>query len=256
MKLDRYYCITSLPNLGELGSVPPVGLAELCVYLGEDRPRQQLAECLFLLEDLLQREAYLAGELSKVAPAVLTEQQVRDESPLPRYLVTETPPEDSDDPGPSGSSASPVSTPTAADKHPPADSLWDAYFHHVARTAQRFRCGFLSAWVSHEVALRNAIVSVRADRLGLDETDYLVALDLLEDDEQVAEIVGDWESAPTPLAGQRVLIRGRWTWLAEHDGYYSFRNDEVAAYAARLMLLHEWRRISAEDSTNAQTEGI
>jgi len=36
----------------------------------------------------------------------------------------------------------------------------------------------------------------------------------------------------------------RWAWLADNDAWFSFRDDELAVYAARLMLLHQWKRIT------------
>lgn len=256
MKLDCYYYITSLPSLGALGSVPPIGLAELRDHLGDDSERQALVGSLFLLDDLLQREAYLAGELQEVAPAVLSEKQVRDESPLPLYLV----PRDSEDGDRSIATSDGETDPSlkagGGDQRRSADAMWEAYFRHVAWAARQFRCAFLAAWVRHEVTLRNALVSVRARRLGLDESDYRVAPDLSEDAEPPTDLLDDWETAATPLVGHQTLIRARWNWLAEHDAYFSFRNDELAAYALRLMLLHQWRRVSNEDRRNTQPEGI
>ena len=56
-------------------------------------------------------------------------------------------------------------------------------------------------------------------------------------------VISDWAAAPDPLAGLKVLDRVRWEWLDEHDGWFTFANDELAAYAARVMLLHRWHRI-------------
>jgi hypothetical protein len=56
-------------------------------HLGDDLNRRELVGCLFLLDDLLQRESYLAGELEEVTPTVLSQKQVRNESPLPEYLL-------------------------------------------------------------------------------------------------------------------------------------------------------------------------
>jgi hypothetical protein len=249
MKLDRYYYITSLPPLGELGSKPPIGFVELREYLGDDPDRRELVGSLFLLDDLLQREAYLAGELKEVAPAVLSEKQVRNRSPLPGFLVS-TAREESDASSGAMNTVSGQATPAGqGGESRSADKTWEAYFRHVADLARELKCGFLAAWVRHEVALRNALVSVRARRLGLDETDYLVAADLAEDGEETTGPLSDWENAATPLAGHRALIRTRWTWLAEHDSHFTFRDDELAAYALRLTLLEQWRRVMGEDST-------
>lgn len=247
MKLDRYYYITSLPVLGELGSEPPLGFVELREYLGDDRVRRELVGYLFLLDDLLQREAFLAGELKEVAPSVLSERQVRNQSPLPEFLLPPDGQDGDDSRGLTGSVPGQGQSSRAGKGRggSAVDKTWEAYFRHVARMAVRLRCDFLAAWVREEVTLRNALVSVRARRLGLDEADYLVAADLVEDDEQAQGLISDWEGAPTPLAGHQALIRARWDWLAEHDCHFTFRDDELAAYALRLVLLQQWQRVSA-----------
>lgn len=246
MKLDRYYYITSLPSLGVLGSKPPIEFAELREYLADVPDQRQLVDCLFLLDDLLQREAYLAKEKQEVAPSVLTEKQTRGESPLPEYLLSTTS-QDPDETLPAQNSSSQHSSPVdIPQRRCPTDVLWEAYFRHVLRIAQQSRCGFLTDWVHHEVALRNAIVSSRAKRLGLEEADYLVLADLVNADEPLTLGISDWEDAPTPLAGHRALIRARWDWLAENDRHFTFQNDELAAYALRLMLLEQWHRVMGE----------
>lgn len=226
--LDRYYYLASLPALGELGTEPPMGFCELLEHLTDSRARYELVACLFLLDDLVQREAFLAGEVEEVDPAVFSIQQARNESPLPEYLSVDT---QADAKGHLGVAA---------------DRLWDAYFHYAWRLAQRLNSRFLEAWVVFEVTLRNALVTARAKRLGLDANEYLVATDLALPGDELAGLVSEWSAAPTPLAGQQVLLRGRWAWLAENDAWFSFRDDELAAYAARLMLLRQWERITAE----------
>ena len=98
-----------------------------------------------------------------------------------------------------------------------ADSLWDAYFRYVADVARIASCRFLTAWVGFQVALRNALAAARARRLGLEEAGYLVATDLADDTEDFTAVLSEWAAAATPLAGLRVVIRGRWEWLDRHD---------------------------------------
>lgn len=226
MKIDRYYDITALPSLGELGSEPPIEPADFRAGLAGDRGRYELVGSLFLQDDLLQREACLAGELEEVEPIVLSVGQARNESPLPEFLALE-PESDAEQ-----------------RRGPDADRLWEAYFRYVAGLAGRRRSPFLAAWVGYEVALRNALAAERAKRLGLEESDYLVATDLAGE-EDFAGLIRTWASAPTPLAAQQVLLQTRWDWLAAHDPWFTFRDDEAAVYAARLMLLGQWRRAMA-----------
>jgi hypothetical protein len=226
--LDRYYYMASLPALGELGTEAPMGFCELLEHLSDSRPRYELVASLFLLDDLMQREAFLAGEIEEVDPAVLSIQQARNEGPLPESLAGDSVAE--------AKGALGVA----------ADRLWDAYFRYVFGVAQRRKSEFLRAWVTFEVTLRNALVAARSKRLGLDGSEYFVATDLVGSDDELAGLVGEWAAAATPLAGQQVLLRGRWAWLDENDAWFSFRDDELAAYAARLMLLRQWERIAAE----------
>ena len=139
---------------------------------------------------------------------------------------------------------------------PAADRLWDVYFHYVAGLARRLQSRFLTAWVGYEVTLRNSLAAARAKRLGLEEADYLVAKDLVLEGEDLAGVVTEWASSATPLAGQQVLLRARWAWLAENDAWFSFRDDELAVYAARLMLLHQWDRLATEATDRAAAVAV
>ncbi|MCS7237244.1 MAG: DUF2764 domain-containing protein [Thermoguttaceae bacterium] len=219
------YFITALPGLGTLGTVPPIGLAELLEHLsGAPRPRH-LVETIALLDDLEQREAYLAGELKQVEPTVLTVEQVKGESPLPGFLSPE---------------ASPHSYTIELDR------LWASYFHHVYQLAGEEDCEFLRRWVGFEVALRNALAVARARKLELDESGFVVAPELADPTLDFANVISEWSVAKTPLAGLQVVIRARWDWCDAHEAWFSFTEDEILVYALRLMLLEQWRRTSGE----------
>lgn len=234
--LDRYYFLASLPAMGELGTEPPMGFAELLEHLADSRSRHALVSSVLLLDDLMQRESHLAGELDEVDPAVLTQQQALDESPLPNYLL-ELLDVDRD------SSVGAV-----------ADRLWGAYFRYVAGLAARTGNQFLGAWIRYEVSLRNALVTLRSKRLGLEAADYLVADELSESGEDLDAVLAEWAAAATPLAGQQVLLRARWAWLDSHDAWFSFSDDELAVYAVRLMLLQQWERMAGEGVKRAVAE--
>jgi len=226
MRSHTYYDITALPALGELGSVPPVEPARLLEHLADNPRCRTLVEVILLRDDLLAREALLCGEAREIAPIVLSPAQARGEAPLPAYLAGPSPPEL---------------------QMLEADTVWNVYFHHAARLARALRSPFLTAWVAYEVGLRNALAAARAERLGLDVAGYLVAAELAAPAEQYDEVVGAWAVAETPLAGLRAVIECRWAWLGEHDAWFSFRDDEFAVYAARLILLRQWRRLILDE---------
>lgn len=223
----NFYLLSSLPTLGRLGEAPPLSESELLQRLdGSPKPRR-LVETLFLGDDLLQREAYLAGEMEESSPAVLTAGQARNDEPLPEYLEIGEQPE----------------------QHGRAttDALWERYFRHADGVARKAGSRFLAAWVGFEVALRNALAVERARALELEPQQYMVARDLADETVDLDEAISQWSSAEHPLAALRALDQARWAWLLEAEPYYSFADDEVAAYAAKLMLLHRWHRLSADE---------
>lgn len=227
MKGENLYTITSLPPLGELGSPPPMTPVELLGRVADSEGVAQLLGVLFLGDDLIQREALQAGEIQQVAPTVLTIEQLRDEQPMPDYLAGEQ------------DQASRIA----------ADVTWETYYRHVAKVAAGRSCCFLTDWTGYEVALRNALVEARAKQLGLESEYYLVATDLAAGVD-VSPVISEWASATNPLAGLRVLDNARWNWLADNDAWFTFSDDELVAYAAKLMLLHRWNRLTADDGEN------
>jgi hypothetical protein len=56
------------------------------------------------------------------------------------------------------------------------------------------------------------------------------------------------------LEGQKVLDRARWAWLDEHDRWFTFEDDELAAYAARLLLVNRWHRITSPPAAREGSE--
>ena len=232
MAARHYYLVSALPSLGELGTAPPWTAADLLGHVTDVGGPTEVVEALLLGDDLLQRDALLAGEIEETRTAVLTREQAADEAPLPSYLVGGGG-EDDDE----GEETEPV-------RHA-GDAVWLAWFRHAAAVGRRHRSRFLKAWVAHEVALRNALATARAKALGLDPVDYLVAADLAAADEDFSELIADWAAAPDPLAGQRVLDQARWNWLKEHEAWFSFGADEAAVYAAKLMLIDRWHRVGA-----------
>ncbi len=219
---DNYYLVSALPSLPDLGSVPPLSLVALREHVSHAAARM-LVDAILLGDDLLQRDAALAGEGRDIEPTLLTAAQICDDEPLPPYLAP----------------AEGEETARIA-----CDAVWEVYFGHAAAVAQQSGSRFLAAWVAHEVALRNALAAARAKTLALDPGDYLVAPELGDADVDFTALLAEWADAENPLEGIRLLDTARWQWLAEHDAWFSFGDDELAAYAARLMLLVRWHRLS------------
>jgi len=219
---NNYYLMTSLESLESLTAAPPMSNAELLAHAEESPGSAVLVETLLLSDDLLQRQAMLAGEIEQATPAVLTSEQLTDEEPLPEHLTAPT---------------------ESAPRKVASDTVWTAYFRYAMQVAERNRCGFLADWVGFEVAMRNALAEARAKSLGLDPNEYLVE-PRMGASINFSQTIGEWSASPDPLSGLKVLDRARWEWLARNDRAYSFKNDEIAAYAAKLMLMHRWRRLA------------
>ncbi|MBL7219691.1 MAG: DUF2764 family protein [Phycisphaerae bacterium] len=226
---NNYYLITSLSALESLTSAPPLSNSALLEHIADRPGAEELVKTLLLADDLMQRQALLAGEIEQADPTILTAEQAADEEPLPEYLA-----------GP----------PEPAPRRITGDSLWAAYFRHAMEVARARGCGFLEDWIGFEVAMRNALAEARAKALGLDPNDYFVE-PRLGSPVNFSSTIGEWSAAPDPLTGLKALDRARWDWLTRNDRSYSFEDDEIAAYAAKLMLLHRWRRL-AQTAENRQ----
>lgn len=231
---QNYYLLTALPGLGELGSDPPLAPQAMLEMLAPAAGPYELASVIFLSDDLQLRQAVLAGEIpaEQAEPIVLSAEQVRDEAPLPNVLVGE----DGE-----GDSAG----------HPQLgiDRVWAMYFAHAAKVARG--SDMLAEWVRYEVGLRNALAAARAKALGLDAARYFVTPELGYDEDEYTTVLGEWSAAPNPLAGLQALDAARWAWIGEHGGWFTFKDDELAAYAARLVILYRWKRIAAAQHQQA-----
>lgn len=224
----RYdYLLSVLPALEPLGAVPPMTLRSFLDLVSDSRGPVETVKTLLLSSDLTQYQALLAGEIEpdRTDSAVLVLDKGKDQAVLPDFLLPEENAGEEED------------TPAAV------DAVWARYFRHAAAVAKRNRSKFLSDWVAFEVGLRNELATKRAHTLELDAADYLVAPDLADPAIDYTHAITTWSAAPDPLAAQDALDKVRWTWLEDNEGWYSCTAREVEVYAARLMLMHTWRRI-------------
>lgn len=225
-----YFLLSSLPRLPELGEAPPMALQAFHGLVVQAPAALALIEAVLLEQDLLSREAALAGELERPEPVVLTAEQVSGTEPLPECLTGESP----------------------RPRRVAADATWEAYYRYSRRLATAGRCEFVRRWVGFEVALRNALASARARALDLDPYEYLVAEEIADADAPVAEIVSAWSAAADPLSALRVLDGRRWAWIDEHSRYFTFALDELAGYARKLVLVCRWHVLARDQARAAQ----
>lgn len=226
------YLLSLLPSLEPIGSIPPMSKAGLIEQIRDSNGPVRTVEMLLLNDDLTQYQALLAEEITKdqVDLAVLSADKGENEDVLPSFLL----PADSTDGREKENQRSSF------------DAIWTRYFNHAASVAKRSGSSFLKDWIQFEVGLRNALVTARSNKLELDPTSYLIAPELADNNTDFSHIVSSWSAASDPLAAMEVLDKARWDWLEEHGGWYSFSDCEIEVYAARLMLLHRWRRILSE----------
>lgn len=119
----------------------------------------------------------------------------------------------------------------------------------------------LLRWYRWETALRNALARARASARGLDAERYLrpipdLPLENSGADTAECEIVARAAlGAATPLAGQDILDRARWSLFESLELAHPFALDVVIAYALKLQLL-ERRALAAADRGREALERI
>ena len=231
----NFYLLSFLPSLGDLGSAPPLSVAELLEHVEDNRAASEVLRAAVLEDELRQREAYLSGELKELDLAVLTPEQGRNEAPLPEYLAGQLE---------GGARAAAV------------DLTWEGYFRFAVDVARRESSSFFAAWLRREVALRNALAEARAKALQLDAQQYLVAGELADEDADFSQLLNEWSAAGSPLAGMQVLQRDRWNWLVEHEGWFSFKDDELLVYGVKLMVLRAWQEVAQAEEHKQETEVV
>ena len=230
-KFRRYdYLLSALPGLEPIGSVPPMSKRSFLEQVIEASGPVETVEAILLSDDIRQYQGLLAGEIeqSKIDLAVLTLDKTESEPVLPGFLL---PADDSQE-----REIERLST----------DAIWSRYFHYADQVAGRNHSDFLRAWIGFEVGLRNALVTARAVVLDLEPAAYLVVPELANQDTDYNSILSAWSSASNPLAALEALDKARWDWLCENGGWFSFTANEIEVYAAKLILLHHWRRILSE----------
>lgn len=92
----------------------------------------------------------------------------------------------------------------------------------------------VQAWLTWESRLRDELVRLRAQRLGMDASGYL---------SDAAYVTGVYEAAreaigsASPLDGEELLDRARWSYLDELESGHFFDIARLIVYFLRLQLL-------------------
>jgi hypothetical protein len=236
--LNRYdYILSALPALEPIGSIPPLSKIGFLDMIAESKGPVCTVEVILLNDDLTQYDAFLSKEIDndKLDLAVLSVENSENGPVLPAFLL----PDDQKSEN--------------AHERLVTDGIWSRYFHHAANIARKNNSKFLKSWIGFEVGLRNALAEARAQVLDLDPEAYLVCPELADSEMDFNNIISAWHSASNPLLALEVLDKARWDWLEEHGALYSFIADEIEVYAAKLVLLHHWRRILSENKQNNKT---
>ena len=227
MAEKNYYIQSFLAELDTIESPVKISAGDFLDTLEPEAAVTQPVRIIFLSDDLLQRESFLAGQISEVSPTVLSAEALRGEEALPDFLLGDA---------------------TTARKVE-SDSIWESYFRHAASCAQSLPGReFLLRWVAFEVTLRNALVETRANVLGIEASDFIVADEFTDATIDVKQTVNEWLAAvaENPIDAQKILDRARWDWISECGAYFSFRDDELVAYAAKLSIAGRWKRLAEE----------
>jgi len=227
--VNRYdYLLSILPGLEPIGSIPPMSKNDFISMVSDANGPIKTVKTLLLSDDLVQYEALLSEETEKdnIDIAVLAFEKAENEPILPDFLLSEEP--------------------TDENKQLSVDAIWTRYFKHALLVAKNNHSRFLKSWIGFETGLRNAIATTRAQTLGLDPEAYLVTPELVDSDTDYNGIISSWSATHNPLMAHEIIDKARWDWLEEHGNWYSFNKDEIEVYAAKLMLLHHWRRILSD----------
>lgn len=218
----NHYTVTALPGLPALGGAPPLSQREVLEHVRDTARAEEAVRLLLLGQDLRLRDAFLSGEVEHPEPAVLDVAQVKGEAPLPPELDV------------------------SAKDVPPREAMeatWAAYFRHAAARAEALPSPFLVAWLRHEVGLRNALSRARAQSIGADVGSSQLAVELGDDAPHFTQLVGQWSATTNQLAATRLLDGARLQWIDAHAPVFSFDDDELVAWAARLLIVQRWHRV-------------
>ncbi len=111
---------------------------------------------------------------------------------------------------------------------------------------------FIKPWYRFELSLRNALVRMRASRLGKDSGQFLREG---EEETGIEEIIREVSSQSTPLLAEDVLNRARWSKLDELEVGHYFDLQRMMILYLKVQLL-ERKHCFREESGTTEFEEI
>jgi hypothetical protein len=92
----------------------------------------------------------------------------------------------------------------------------------------------LQRWRRWEINLRNELVKIRAQKLGVDAYEFIVPSTFMMG---TAELAAEASGMINPLEAERFIDRARWSYLEELEVGHYFDVERLVVYALKLQLL-------------------
>ena len=102
-------------------------------------------------------------------------------------------------------------------------------------------CPLCKAWNNIETQLRNAVVRLRGQKLGVDFKQYLQPHEGFSG--EIEALVRDAYASNDPLELEEDLDRARWKLADELVGQNPFGFEKVLAYGIQLKIVERWHRM-------------
>jgi len=93
----------------------------------------------------------------------------------------------------------------------------------------------LEKWYTWETSLRNELVKLRSQKLGVESEKYKRSGDVVPG---ISDTAREAVNQDSPLAGEELLNKARWTFLDELEVGHYFDTAKLLVYALKLQLLH------------------
>lgn len=103
--------------------------------------------------------------------------------------------------------------------------------------------GLLEKWYTWETSLRNELLKIRSQKLGIESEKYRREGDVTPG---MADTAREAANQDSPLSGEELLNKARWTYLDELESGHYFDLYKLMVYALKLQLLHRRSTFTAE----------